>query len=825
MTVEGARFLRDLVGTTGFVLSDNGLYQRYHNVVSKGQKPVYELELKSGLKIRATKDHRFMSDDGWTELKDLIPGESKIKVNTKLSTNVVDATDEFFELYGWMHGDGWFTESVVGVSFNYKDGDGDVKDRLLPLFHKEFGTENTKPMRNDDISYQIQTEKIFALQKCKELGFVLGRAAERELPTTFFSWTLKQQLSFVKGLFTADGGIYGTTKRQINLYSTSLRLLEQIQSFLTSLGIHGKIFGSTFAEELNRKTQYRLCTSGNSSDYFYDVIGFSGGRKVKLYNRNGEGARQYTYEPFEEIISITKLSNKEEVFDIIEVNNSNCFYANGMLVHNCNLGSINIYTLVTNPFTERADIDWEKLKENVRLGVTALDEILDYGREMQPLEKNKICIDDWRAIGLGVFGLGDALVALGIRYGSKSSREFIEKLMSFISETALETSADLADEKGTFGKYNWEYVKKSPIIDALKKTNFALHKKIETQGLRNGSLLSIAPTGSLSVMCGLSGGVEPLFAISYQRTTHSLSGEKKYFKVFAKSVMDLLNYHGIDPQKISDKEIEERFPYVVVSHDINPHDRIAVQSVMQKYVDNAISSTINLKEEVTVQDVFDIYMDAWESGCKGITVFRNNCARTAILVTNDSKQLKEDTKIVTTNEFKFDSVVPFKAKEVDELDGKRFVKHTACVPSMYINITHKDGNIYEVFTNAGSGCHSNISTITRLASLAFRLGGKVKEVTKEMKANQCPACIVLKQKGDKSISNSCGNAIADAIEKMYDILKQNPKAEFVEVTKPKPSVIVTTGIEYMECPECHEKTLRPEAKCFNCSNCGYSRCD
>ena len=489
------------------------------------------------------------------------------------------------------------------------------------------------------------------------------------------------------------------------------------------------------------------------------------------------------------------------------------------------MGSINSYAVVVNSFTDKADIDWEKLKENVRFGVTALDEILDYGREMQPLEKNKTCIDDWRSIGLGVFGLGDALIALGIKYGSKASRDFIDKFMSFVNATALEASADLAAEKGTFGKYNWGYVKESPIIDLLKRTNFALYKKIETNGLRNASLLSIAPTGSIATMCGLSGGVEPLFAMSYQRTTHSLSGEKKYFKVFAKSVEDLLKHHEL-PLTLSDEEIIERFPFVTISHEIDSLDRIKVQAVMQKYVDNAISSTINLKEEVTVDEVFNIYFKAWEYGCKGITVFRNNCLRTAILVTNDSKQLKEDTKSVEIEKpFKFDSVIPFKAKEVDELDGKRFVKHTACVPSMYINITHKDGNIYEVFTNAGSGCHSNISTITRLASLAFRLGGKVKEVTKEMKANQCPACIVLKQKGDKTISNSCGSAIAEAVEKMYDILQQNPQAVFVpNDTAPKVSKS-TTAIEYMECPECHEQTLRPEAKCFNCSNCGYSRCE
>lgn len=791
-------------------------------VWKSGTKKIFEVTYgnkKTKKVIRCTGNHVFMLADGTEESAENLEG----KIIKHFIGQPIPYNQEFIKL-GFIQGDGQLTElsSKNGVTINLGKADEDVKS----LFN----------VTDDDLGSRKRsffTTKFTS--QLKELRVVEVVSSERRMPIRYSLLNYVEKASFLRGLFSANGSVTkadGDSTR-ITFKTTSKILAEQLSEVLIEFGINSYITvnaekSTTFSNgEYICKESYDLNIADVFSRInFYNNIGFvQQYKEQKLLN---DIANKFT-----KVYSVVDTGQYEDVYDFTEPKN-HWGVVNNVVVHNCaefygnswnacNLGSVNLYTLVTKPFTKDADIDWEKLKENVQLGVIALDEILDYGREMQPLEENKKCLDDWRSIGLGVFGLGDALIALGIKYGSGESIELIDKLMSFVSRTALETSADLAAEKGTFGKYNWEYVKKSPIIDELKKTDFALYKKIEANGLRNGSLLSIAPNGSIATMCGLSGGVEPLFAISYQRTTHSLSGEKKYFKVFAKSVEDLLKYNFYS-QTMTDEEIIERFPFVTISHEIDPHDRIAVQSVMQKYVDNAISSTINLKEEVTVQDVFDIYMDAWESGCKGITVFRNNCLRTAILVTNDSKQLKEDTKQENDKPFEFDSVIPFKAKEVDELDGKRFVKHTACVPSMYINITHKDGNIYEVFTNAGSGCHSNISTITRLASLAFRLGGKVKEVTKEMKANQCPACIVLKQKGDKSISNSCGSAIAEAVEKMYDILQQNPNAVFVP-NDFVPVVNKSTTIEYMECPECRERTLRPEAKCFNCSNCGYSRCE
>jgi len=478
-----------------------------------------------------------------------------------------------------------------------------------------------------------------------------------------------------------------------------------------------------------------------------------------------------------------------------------CAEYTGAAYNACNLGSINMYNMVKSPFTSEATFDIHKFRSMVKLGITALDEILDYGLDSQPLPENAQAVIDYRAVGLGVFGLADMFIALGITYGSKESIDFITYVMDVMLRTALETSCYLADLKGTFAKYNWDYVKESPFLKSIEGTD--LWYDIEGRGLRNGSLLSIAPTGSIATMVGLSGGVEPLYAVSYDRTTHALEKTGGTFKVFAKSVSDFIEAKGINKNNpgVTDEFLKE-FPYITVSHDINPMDRVKLQATIQKYVDNAISSTVNLKNTATPQDIFDTYMMAWKSGCKGLTVFRDGCARTSIL----GKEKPKEPKIPKLN-----YISPVKRRSIGTTSGQTIVKHTSCSPNMYITVNSQDDNVFEVFTNSSQGCQSNINTITRMASLSLRSGVKVEEVIKELRSNTCSACTVMKSKGAKGISISCGAAIAESIEEIY-----------------KGSQVIdefTESKEFLACPECHELTMLSSAKCPTCSNCGFSKCD
>lgn len=328
----------------------------------------------------------------------------------------------------------------------------------------------------------------------------------------------------------------------------------------------------------------------------------------------------------------------------IEITNP-CGEFGGNAYNSCNLGSINLYNLVKDKFTDHARLDEEALGQMTEDGISALDEILSYGYDLQPLEANRTCIDDWRSVGLGLFAVADALVALCLTYGSDEGNAFMERVMKIMMLHALRASCRLAREKGTFGKYQWEKTAKSPIMALVKKEDPALYEEIHRYGLRNGTLLSIAPTGSISLLMGCwSGGCEPLYQISYERTTHKLEAEKKRFRVYAHSIRDLLRCHGL-PLSLSDEEIRRRFPWVIESHEVPFMNRVKLQAAMQKWVDNSISSTVNLKHDATAEDIFQIYLEAWSAGCKGITVFRDGCRRGNILgVTDDKKAPEADKK-------------------------------------------------------------------------------------------------------------------------------------------------------------------------------------
>lgn len=325
----------------------------------------------------------------------------------------------------------------------------------------------------------------------------------------------------------------------------------------------------------------------------------------------------------------------------IEITNP-CGEFGGNAYNACNLGSINLYNMIDDKFGNVPSLNEEKFKQAVYDGIIALDEIVSYGYETQPLDENRTCIDDWRSLGLGLFGVADALVAMKLAYGSREASAFMENVMKIMLLSALRSSCDRAKMKGTFGQYRREATEKSPIIQMVKELDGGLYEDIRTYGLRNGTLLAIAPTGTISLLMGsFSGGCEPLYKISYERSTHKMEEVNGSFRVYAHSVKDLLRYHHL-PLTLTDDEIREKFPWIIESHDVSFMDRVAMQAVMQKYVDNSISSTVNLKNDATPEDIYDIYLAAWESGCKGITVFRDGCRRGNILGVAAKKEEKAD---------------------------------------------------------------------------------------------------------------------------------------------------------------------------------------
>lgn len=293
----------------------------------------------------------------------------------------------------------------------------------------------------------------------------------------------------------------------------------------------------------------------------------------------------------------------------------------------CLLGSINLAEFVTKEGT----LDLLSLRETIQAAVIALNEVLDEGLPLHPLQEQRDSVADWRQIGLGVMGLADMLIKLKVKYGSATSRSVIESIGHELIMTALETSSILAASHGPYPKFNRDYVIRTPFFKNLDSGDMndlrfqSLYDDVCKYGLRNSQLLTCAPTGSIATMLGVSTGCEPIFATSYTRKTESLVNEERYYKVFTPIIKELID------KGFSEEALPE---YVVTSEQIPYRERIKVQATLQKFIDASISSTINLPESATIDDVETIYRLAWEEGLKGVTVYRSGCKRGAVLSKN-----------------------------------------------------------------------------------------------------------------------------------------------------------------------------------------------
>ncbi|WP_298629890.1 adenosylcobalamin-dependent ribonucleoside-diphosphate reductase [uncultured Thermus sp.] len=267
----------------------------------------------------------------------------------------------------------------------------------------------------------------------------------------------------------------------------------------------------------------------------------------------------------------------------------------------CNLGSLNLAAFVQEPFGERARLDWAGLEEATRLAVRFLDAVVDLGKNRHPLRAQREASLRSRRIGLGVMGLADMLAMLGLPYGSQESLRLSEEVIRRIKEAAYWESTRLARKRGPFPAFDPKEHVQSPFIQALPE---ALVREIE-KGLRNAALISIAPTGSISILAGVTSGIEPIFALTYLRHAGG--------QVFLAEHPLLLRYR---------REKEGAIPDWPTAHTVDPFQRVRLQAALQRHVDQSISSTVNLPQETPKEVVEGLFLTAWKEGCKGITVFR-----------------------------------------------------------------------------------------------------------------------------------------------------------------------------------------------------------
>ena len=328
----------------------------------------------------------------------------------------------------------------------------------------------------------------------------------------------------------------------------------------------------------------------------------------------------------------------------------------------CNLGSLNLSRFVINSYEKDAAIDWDRLAESSRVLVRFLDNVVTWNEELNALGKQRVAATETRRLGLGIMGIADMLNQLGIGYDSDEGIKTISKVMEFISNASYQSSASLAAEKGSSPIFDEEKYMSCPFVtEGLSKETQAM---IIENGLRNIAIMSIAPTGSISNIImsyasdeknyiGVSGGVEPIFAIYYTRRTESFK-ENEFYKVFHSTVQAYIDKVGkTEEAQSSDTDLADLLPDYInrTSHVVDPMKRVNIQGNIQKFVDHSISSTINLPEDVLPETISQIYIQAWKNKLKGVTIYRDG-SRFPILSTESTMtdfQMKKDNKFVITN--------------------------------------------------------------------------------------------------------------------------------------------------------------------------------
>lgn len=472
----------------------------------------------------------------------------------------------------------------------------------------------------------------------------------------------------------------------------------------------------------------------------------------------------------------------------------------------CLLGALNLSEFVENPFTDKAAFNIPEFKSAVRIAIRGLNDVLDEGLELHPLEEQRNSVRDWRQIGLGIMGFADMLLKMGCQYDSSRALDIIEIIGKTLVNTGLEESALLAMDTESFPECDLRLILASTFITVLRNSNVIEDNTIDLikrYGLRNSQLFTIAPTGSISTMLGVSGGVEPIFATHYTRKTQSLHGEDVYYNVYTPIIQKMIDTGVI---------AEENVSTIATAQNIDPFDRVTIQATWQRFIDASISSTVNVTNDTTVETIRDLYQAAWEEGCKGLTIYRAGCKKEGVLVVDTPKeQTMENTIHIPITDTSIDNCVAY---------GTQLT--TGC-GSLWMSVYFhkKTGQLCHIFLDKGStgGCNSFMIGLSRMISYAGKLGGTVEGICDQL--NSVPACpsysVRTALKKDTSAGKCCPSAIGRALME----LKQRYIEDHIEMSTGE---LKREEMTVNNCPECGAK-LNFTGGCNSCPECGYTKCD
>ena len=481
----------------------------------------------------------------------------------------------------------------------------------------------------------------------------------------------------------------------------------------------------------------------------------------------------------------------------------------------CLLGSVNLARLVAEPFEDAAHLDEAALQELVATAVRMMDNVVDASKF--PLVEQEAEAQDKRRIGLGVTGLADALLMLGLRYGSDEAARQTECWLHAIARAAYLASVDLAKEKGAFPLFDAEKYLSS---GTMLQMDADVRDAIREHGIRNALLTSIAPTGTISLYAGnVSSGIEPVFAYAYTRKVLQKDGSRTEEEVVDYAVQ-------MWRDKFGDTELPD---YFVNAQTLSPSDHVKMQAAAQKWIDSSISKTINCPEDISFDAFKDVYMQAWDQGCKGCTTYRPNDVTGSVLTVSESEDTAPGESASAPHEVDGGDVI-YMSEPLDRpqsLEGSTYkLKWPDSEHAIYLTINDiviaGRRRPFEVFINSKNMEHYAWTlALTRMISAVFRRGGDVSFVVEELKAVFDPrGGAWVKGKYIPSILAAIGGVIEQHMVNIGFLegegmgLKSDPQAQVVNMDAPRGKA----------CPSCGQFDMVMIEGCMTCRSCGHSKC-
>lgn len=837
-----------------------------------GVRPVHRLVTKSGYSVKATADHRFLTPDGWRPLGELDAGtrvliqsaEGSFSTERALPFTSPDeirgkngrtyrfhfprewSEDLGFTL-GWLIGDGWLRagDRNCRVGFTFASDETNTMERIQRCVSAILG-RRILPIRRENGVYHLSFHSKYLVAFFQQLGVGAWQGHEKRIPTPLFRAPRDAVVGFLRGLFGSDGtaNFLQGSNAYLRLTSTSRNLVDDVQRLLLHLGVRATVYRRTkstprvflYTTVAGEKRSYgtarelfELSISKANVPLLLDILAGS----VSAEKAAALRAHVYHRETFEDVVVAVESVGMAEVYDLAEPL-THSFVGNGFVLHNCgeqpllpfescNLGSLDLDKHMMSA-GGKWDVDWKKLEASIRTSVHLLDNVID--ANAYPIPQIDEMTKMTRKIGLGVMGFARMLFKLGIAYDSPEGVDWGRRIMKFVKDVGYDESGKLAETRGVYPAWKG-----------------SRHEKLGVK-VRNSYVTTVAPTGTLSMIADTSGGCEPEFSLIWYKNvmdgTH-LPYVLEYFIETAKKggwwrddLMDKILKNGGSCRGL--REVPEKWQRAfAVSFDVSPESHVRMQAAFQDSCDAAVSKTINLPANATADDVKKAYLLAYELGCKGITVYRDQSRTEQVLNVGVSEKGKVKAEIRVEVPPPAPTAQPRTPRPRPDVITGRTQKVMTGYGAVYVTINEDEQGLFEIFAQSGRGggyTASFTEALARLVSLCLRSGIPADEIIDQLEGIRSPRIAYDHAEHVLSIPDAIAKAIkrhlgaqATGVQKPVEAFEDPGAVETDSETDKEARddrAIVKAGLN-PECPECG-RVLVFEEGCVRCHSCGYSEC-